>query len=142
MNYVGWALLGMAGYSATTLFVKLATRHHVLPAFNVLAVSVLIVAASVWIITLSAGMWGRQVVTSFRSTDGLWTLAAGTALTIAVSSLFRALSLGPASVVVPIYGMFIVGGSVLGVIVLGEVVTPSKAIGLALAVSGVLLIAR
>jgi transporter family protein len=142
MNYVGWALLGMAGYSATTLFVKLATRHHVLPAFNVLAVSVLIVAASVWIITLSAGMWGRQVVTSFRSTDGLWTLAAGTALTIAVSSLFRALSLGPASVVVPIYGMFIVGGSVLGVIVLGEVVTPSKAIGLALAVPGVLLIAR
>ncbi|MEP7457588.1 EamA family transporter [Phyllobacterium sp. SB3] len=142
MNYISWALLGMASYSATTLFVKLATRNHVLPAFNVLAVSVLIVAVSVWIITLSAGMWGRQVVTSFRSTDGLWTLAAGAALTIAVSSLFRALSLGPASVVVPIYGMFIVGGSVLGVFVLGEAVTPIKALGLVLAVTGVLLLAR
>jgi transporter family protein len=142
MNYIGWALLGMAGYSATTLFVKLATRDHVLPAFNVLAVSVLIVAASVWIINLSTGMWSRQVVTSFRNTDGLWTLAAGIALTIAVSSLFRALSLGPATVVVPIYGMFIVGGSVLGVTVLGEAVTPTKVIGLTLAVSGVLLIAR
>jgi transporter family protein len=142
MNYISWALLGMAGYSATTLFVKLATRDHVVPAFNVLAISVLIVAASVWAITLSAGMWSRQIVTSFRSTDGLWTLAAGAALTIAVSSLFRALSLGPASVVVPIYGMFIVGGSVLGVIVLGEAVTPAKATGLTLAVSGVLLIAR
>lgn len=142
MNYISWALLGMAGYSATTLFVKLATRHHMLPAFNVLAVSVLIVSTSVWAITMSTGMWSRQIATSFRSTDGLWTLAAGTALTIAVSSLFRALSLGPASVVVPIYGMFIVGGSVLGVIVLGEAVTPIKTLGLALAVSGVLLIAR
>jgi len=142
MNYIGWALLGMAGYSATTLFVKLATRHHVLPAFNVLAVSVLIVAASIWVITLSAGMWNRQIVSSFRSTDGLWTLASGTALTIAVSSLFRALSLGPASIVVPIYGMFIAGGFVLGVIVLGEAVTVTKAIGLTLAVSGVLLIVR
>lgn len=132
----------MAGYSATTLFVKLATRSHVLPAFNVLAVSVLIVAASIWGVTLSAGMWNRQIVSSFRSADGLWTLAAGTALTIAVSSLFRALSLGPASIVVPIYGMFVVGGSVLGVVVLGEAVTVTKAIGLTLAVSGVLLIAR
>ena len=26
MGYVAWALLGMAGYSLTTLFVKLATR--------------------------------------------------------------------------------------------------------------------
>lgn len=141
MDYIAWALLGMAGYSATTVFVKLATRNQVLPAFNVLAISVLIVATSVWMITLSAGMWNRQVLTSFRSTDGLWTLAAGAALTIAVSSLFRALSLGPASVVVPIYGMFIVGGSILGVLVLGEAVTLTKAIGLALAVSGVLLIA-
>lgn len=142
MNYVGWALLGMTGYSATTLFVKLATRDHVLPAFNVLAISVLIVSTCVWIITLSAGMWNRQVVSSFYGQDGLWTLAAGVALTIAVSSLFRALSLGPASVVVPIYGMFIVGGAILGVVVLGEAVTATKATGLALAVVGVLLIAR
>lgn len=142
MNYISWALLGMASYSATTLFVKLATRNHVLPVFNVLAVSVLIVAVSVWVITISAGMWSRQVVVSFRSTDGLWTLAAGAALTIAVSSLFRALSLGPASVVVPIYGMFIIGGSVLGVLVLGEAVTPMKALGLTLAVAGVVLLAR
>jgi transporter family protein len=142
MNYVGWALLGMTGYSATTLFVKLATRDHVLPAFNVLAVSVLIVSTCVWIFTLSAGMWNRQVVSTFYSTNGTWTLAAGVALTIAVSSLFRALSLGPASVVVPIYGMFIVGGAVLGVLVLGEAVTATKGFGLALAIIGVLLIAR
>lgn len=142
MNYVGWALLGMAGYSATRLFVKLATRDHVLPAFNVLAVSVLIVSTCVWILTLSTGMWDRRVVSTFYSTSGMWTLAAGVALTIVVSSLFRALPLGPASVVLPIYGMFIVGGAVLGVLVLGEAVTATKGIGLVLAAVGVLLIAR
>jgi bacterial/archaeal transporter family protein len=142
MNYIGWALLGMVGYSATTLFVKLATRDHALPAFNVLAVSVLIVTALVWTVTISSGLWTRPVLNSFRSVNGIWTIAAGVALAIAVSSLFRALSLGPASVVVPIYGMFIVGGSVLGVMVLGEAVTPTKAIGIALAISGVLMIAR
>ena len=47
----------------------------------------------------------------------------GLALTVAVTSLFHALSLGPANVVVPIYGMFIVGGSLLGVLFLGEPMT-------------------
>ena len=48
-----------------------------------------------------------------------WAIAGGLALTVAVTSLFHALSLGPANVVVPIYGMFIVGGSLLGVLFLG-----------------------
>jgi bacterial/archaeal transporter family protein len=40
MNYIAWAMLGMAGYSATTLFVKLATHDHRLPAIHVLAAAV------------------------------------------------------------------------------------------------------
>jgi bacterial/archaeal transporter family protein len=51
------------------------------------------------------------------------------------------LSLGPATVVVPIYGMFIVGGAVLGVLVLHEPVTWQKVAGLVAAVVGVYLIA-
>jgi transporter family protein len=54
--------------------------------------------------------------------------------------LFRALELGPASVVVPIYGMFIVGGFVLGVALLNEPLTLAKSIGIAAAVAGVFLI--
>jgi transporter family protein len=57
-----------------------------------------------------------------------------------VSSLFHALSLGPANVVVPIYGMFIIGGSLLGVMFLGEPMTWNKIVGLAAAVLGVVLI--
>jgi transporter family protein len=58
-----------------------------------------------------------------------------------VSSLFHALSLGPANVVVPIYGMFIVGGSLLGVLFLDEPMPWQKIAGLIAAVIGVILIA-
>jgi transporter family protein len=54
-----------------------------------------------------------------------------------VTSLFQALSLGPANVVVPIYGMFIVGGSLLGVLFLGEAMTWHKSVGLAAAADNV-----
>lgn len=47
---------------------------------------------------------------------------------------------GPANVVVPIYGMFIIGGSLLGVLFLGEPMTWNKIVGLAAAVIGVVLI--
>ncbi|HEY6655872.1 MAG TPA: EamA family transporter [Methyloceanibacter sp.] len=69
-----------------------------------------------------------------------WAIGGGIALTVAVSSLFHALSLGPANVVVPIYGMFIIGGSLLGVLFLGEPMTWNKIVGLAAAVLGVVLI--
>ena len=58
-----------------------------------------------------------------------------------MNALFHALSLGPANVVVPIYGMFIVGGSLLGVLFLGEPMTWNKIAGLVAAVIGVILIA-
>ena len=69
----------------------------------------------------------------------LWAIAGGIALTIAVSSLFHALSLGPSNVV-PIYGMFIVGGSLLGVLFLEEPMSWNKVAGLVFAVIGVVLI--
>ncbi len=71
----------------------------------------------------------------------LWAIAGGIALTIAVFALFHALSLGPANMVVPNYGMFIVGGSLLGVLFLGEPMAWHKLAGLVAAVIGIILIA-
>ena len=58
-----------------------------------------------------------------------------------MNALFHALSLGPANVVVPIYGMFIVGGSLLGVLCLDEPMAWHKVAGIIAAVIGVILIA-
>ncbi len=63
------------------------------------------------------------------------------ALTIAVASYFLALSMGPASGDVLIYGMFIVGGAVLGLIFLHEPLTLRKAFGILLAIASIYLIA-
>ncbi len=136
--YVLWALLGMVAYSVTTLLVKLAVRAGAFSSFMVLLIAASIVFAAVVLIVALRGE--LRPLLSLNRMALLWSLAAGGALTIAVSSLFQALSLGPASVVVPIYGMFIIGGAALGVLVLHEPVTWSKLLGVSAAVIGVVLI--
>ena len=136
--YVLWALLGMVAYSITTLLVKLAVRAGAGSSFMVLMISVSIVFASVVLIVALRGE--LKSLLGMDQSALLWSFAAGIALTIAVTSLFQALSLGPASVAVPIYGMFIVGGAALGVAVLHEPLTWNKVAGLVAAVIGVVLI--
>jgi bacterial/archaeal transporter family protein len=141
VHYVAWAVLGMVSYSTVTLMVKLATRTGEFNAFAVLAIATTMVAiaavANAWLGHAFAG----KSVADFAKPGALYAYAAGLALTVAVGSLFKGLSLGPASVVVPVYGMFIVGGAMLGVLVLGEPMTAKRALGMALAVVGVVLVA-
>jgi transporter family protein len=138
-SYIFWALLGMAGYSFTTLFAKLAERSGDVSTYMVLAVSTTIVPiVAITIVALRGEL--RSLIFDLDHAPLLWAIAAGITLTIAVSSLFHALSLGPANVVVPIYGMFIIGGSLLGVLFLGEPMTWNKIVGLIAAVAGVILI--
>ncbi len=138
-SYVLWALLGMVGYSLATLFVKLAGRSSDVTSYMVLAVSTTMVPIFSLAMVAIRGELKPLIFDLEKGTLG-WAISAGIALTVAVSSLFHALSLGPANVVVPIYGMFIVGGSLLGVMFLGEPMTWNKIVGLAAAVLGVVLI--
>jgi bacterial/archaeal transporter family protein len=141
MHYVAWAVLGMVGYSTVTLMVKLATRTGDLNAFAVLAIATTMVAVAAVLNAWLGGSFVGKTGADFLKPGALYAYAAGTALTVAVGSLFKGLSLGPASIVVPVYGMFIVGGAVLGVLVLGEPMTMKRALGMLLAVAGVLLVA-
>jgi transporter family protein len=141
MSYVAWAILGMVGYSLVTLLVKLATRSGQFSSFLVLAIATAIVFTSTLCITVLRGDARALVPRDFASSSALWAYATGIALTVAVASLFRALSLGPASVVVPIYGMFIVGGAILGMVFLGEPPNLRKVLGIALAIVSIFLIA-
>jgi transporter family protein len=140
MNYIGWSILGMVGYSLVTLFVKLATRSKHFSSFLVLAIATIIVCASALSITALRGDARALGTRDFASSSALWAYATGLALTVAVVSLFRALSLGPASVVVPIYGMFIVGGAILGMVFLDEPPDLRKVLGIALAAVSIFLI--
>ena len=139
-SYVLWALLGMAGYSFMTLFVKLAERSGEVSTYMVTAVSTTIVSlVAIAIVALRGEL--KPLLLQLDQAPLLWATAGGIALSVAVLSLFHALSLGPANVVVPIYGMFIVGGSLLGILVLGEPTPWHKIAGLAAAVIGIVLVA-
>ncbi len=142
MTYVHWALLGMVGYSAVTLFVKLATRQGDFSSFLVLSIACIFVLISTMTITFLRGDFTPLKVANLLTPSALWSYAAGIALTIAVTALFKALSMGPASTVVPIYGMFVVGGALLGFVVLGETITAQKVLGIGLAACSIYLISQ
>jgi len=135
MRYVLWAAFAMVSYSFVFLFGKLAMEE--LPAFTVMTIAVSFVMVASVLVTAATGDWQ---LTSVTDTHVLFAYAAGLTLTGAVVGYFRALSTGPTSVVVPIYGMFIAGGAILGILVLNEPASPKKLLGLGLATVAVLLI--
>lgn len=63
----------------------------------------------------------------------------GTFLAVGLLAYYRALALGPVSVVVPVYGLFIAISSVIGIVVLEESLTVRKGLGIAFAVLAVVL---
>lgn len=63
----------------------------------------------------------------------------GALLAVGLLAYYHALSLGPVSVVVPVYGLFIVVSSVIGVVAFDESLTPRKAAGVGLAVVAIAL---
>jgi bacterial/archaeal transporter family protein len=140
-SYLLWAVIGMIGYSMTALLVKLATQSGRFSGYFVLMISSAMVVATSTTITILRGDIRAFSRNNLASADGMFALGSGVALVIAVVFYFLALSEGPASVVVPIYGMFIVGGAVLGLIFLHEPFTLRKVLGIVLAAISVYLIA-
>ncbi|MGI9114475.1 MAG: EamA family transporter [Chthoniobacterales bacterium] len=139
--YLLWAFVGMVGYSLVALMVKLATASGRFSGFFVLMISATMVVISSATISALRGEMKAFSWNNLATTDGALLLGTGVALVIAVVSYFFALSLGPASIVVPVFGMFIVGGAVLGLIFLHEPLTLRKAIGILLAIASIYLIA-
>jgi bacterial/archaeal transporter family protein len=137
--YLFWAFLGMVGYSFTALLVKLATASGRFSGFFVLMISASMVVISSATISFLRGE--MKAFHNLATVDGAFLLGTGVALAIAVVSYFHALSIGPASIVVPVFGMFIVGGAVLGLLFLHEPLTLRKAMGILLAIASIYLIA-
>src|SRR5262249_49991522 len=140
-SYLLWAVIGMIGYSLTAMLVKLATQSGRFSSYFVLMISSAMVVATSTVITILRGDIKTFSRDNLATGDGILVLGAGVALVIAVVFYFLALSEGPTSIVVPIYGMFIVGGAVLGLVFLHEPLTLRKVLGILLAAVSVYLIA-
>ena len=131
----------MIGYSVTALLVKLATQSGRFSSYFVLMISSAMVVITSTTITFLRGEMKTLSRENLVSVDGVFVLGTGVALVVAVVFYFLALGEGPASVVVPIYGMFIVGGAVLGLFFLHEPFTLRKLLGIILAAISIYLIA-
>ena len=104
------------------------------PAVFVLWSSIASLAPTAWFVIAFRGLqWHRQ---------GGMALLAGLFGGGATLFFYLALSRGPASVVVPLSGMYIVIPAVLGFIFLREAVTPSHVIGVACACAAVFFLSR
>ncbi|GAB3672377.1 EamA family transporter [Halopiger thermotolerans] len=82
---------------------------------------------------------GLSVRTYLRHPRTPHILAMGLLLSVGLLTYYRALELGPVSVVVPIYGLFIVVSSLVGIVAFDETVTPRKVAAIALSVVAIAL---
>lgn len=136
MSAILWALIAMLAYSFVAPLVGRAIGGG-MPEFLVLLItSVMLVTASFVLAVLTGEFSWRNL-----AHPAAWNAYLGGAfLAVGIASYYRALSLGSVSVVVPIFGLFIVVSSVLGFL-LGEPVTLRKALGIVLAGIAVYLVA-
>jgi len=138
MNYLPWAVLALVAYTLVPVLMRVATTGpEAIPSdvATVISNSILVVAALVVV-----GGTGQRVMPHLGSSKLPYALAAGVFLAIGIIAYYRALALGPVSVVTPVFGLFLITSSVLGIAVLGESLTARKFAGICLAVVAVYLV--
>lgn len=138
MHYLTLSLLALACYSLVAPLIKLATQQGAPPQVAVVLTNTILVLTSLLV------SWGRgmPLTLNFPSKPLGLLLVAGVLLGLSVTAYYLALSRGPISVVVPIFGLFIVSSSVAGVVVFGETLTTSRFLGILCALAAIYLVSR
>lgn len=136
MNYVGWAIVALIGYTALPPLVSIATREIPDTVAALVANGMLVVAALA--ITVYEG---EQIMPHLIGDKAPYMYLAGVFLAIGILAYYRALASGPVSVVVPIFGLFIATSSILGIAFLDEPLTARKAAGIGFALLAIYLTA-
>ena len=134
MNYIIWALVAMLGYTLVAPLMKVALVE-VPSTVAVLVSNTILVTAAVAVVAATES----DPLTYLSSPKMLYVVAAGLCLAIGILAYYRALELGPISVVVPIFAMFIVTSSVVGILFLEEVLTLRKGLGIVFGMTAVYL---
>lgn len=136
MNYLVWTLIALVGYSIFIPLASLATND--VPSSMVALIANTMLALSALTVVLYRD---EPVSSQLAGANFFYILGAGAFLTVGILAYYRALSTGPVSVVTPIYGMFLVGSSILSILFLNESLSLQKSAGIVLAVVAVYLTA-
>lgn len=82
---------------------------------------------------------GGSPVADVDRSNILYIAAWGIALGIGLLAYYHAIETGPVSVVVPIFGLFIIFSSILGILILDEAITTRKIASIAFAILAIVL---
>lgn len=134
MEYILWAVVGLLAYSFVAPLASDVTQE-VPPLAAVFLSTTLFLGITATVIAVAGTGDTAHVLT----VEAGYVYVAGVFLTIGILAYIAALETGPVSVVVPIYGMFIVGSSVLGIVFLGERVTAPRIAGIVCAMVAIYL---
>ena len=139
MGYLQWALVALLAYSAVAPLVGFATTGDPkIPSF----VAALITNGLLLVATIGVVLYEGQSVTAYLGhPKAPYLYLAGIFLAIGILAYYHALSTGPVSVVVPVFGMFIVTSSVVSALWFADEVTLRQMAGIGFAVVAVYLTA-
>lgn len=136
MEYLLWVLLALVAYSLVAPLTSVIMRDvPPAPGLFLSTVVFLVIASGVMIVT------GTADPAYATSIEAGYVYVAGAFLAVGILAYTAALERGPVSIVVPIFGLFIVGSSVLGILVLDESLTFPRAAGIGCAVLAIVLTA-
>lgn len=135
-GYLPWAFLGLLAYTFVAPLMKVATSA--IPSNVAVFISNLILVGAAGVVVLFTD---GSVTPYLTHPKAPYAYAAGLALAVGIIAYYRALAVGPVSVVTPIFGMFLVTSSLIGITVLGESLTIRKAAGIGFAILAVYLTA-
>mgnify|MGYP006284338225 FL=1 len=125
MNYVTYAVIALVTYGLVAPVVSFAMEDIPSEVAVVVTNSILVVMA------LAVAVTQDQSITEYVGHDRFpYLILGGILLGIGIMAYYKALELGPVSVVVPVYGMFIALSSIMGFLVFEEVLTARKALGI------------
>ena len=134
-DHLAFALLAFAAYSLVAPLTKVAMVE--LPSTPVVFVSNFVL----FVLVGGVLLWRRESPWPYiRHRFAPLIVVSGVLLTVGLLTYYRALALGPVSIVVPIYGLFIVVSAAVGVVAFDEAVTPRKLAGIAASVVAIALI--
>ena len=139
LSAFGWAVLASLCWGFAPLFEKIGLRGRTDPVIGVFVRSIGVIVGTLLFVPLLPKISGRFADLTLRNWIFLC-LGGLVASVIGQLCFYRALKMGEVSRVVPIGASYPVLAFILGILFFGESLSPAKACGIVLVMSGVYLL--
>ncbi|SDC75928.1 EamA family transporter [Natrinema hispanicum] len=136
MDYLLWVIVALVAYGLMAPLTSVVTSD-VPPAVALFLSTTIFLCLTAVVLVVT----GTGTISDVTSPSAQIVYVAGLFLSAGILAYYQALERGPVSVVVPIYGLFIVGSSIIGIAFLGEELTATRVAGIVVAAAAIYLAA-